>query len=119
VQTTESNVPVEPFADARDAILHAARGVAQRDGIKQLTLDKVAAEANVPTPIFFAQFPRKKDLLLWVAADSLAAVARSLTDIDWTDGDVESRHESRRRHSHTAAPRWHARTRRLIRRTRA
>ena len=87
MQTTESNVPLEPLADARDAILHAARDVVKRSGIKQLTLSRVAAEANVPTPVLLAQFPRKKDLLLWVAAESLASVARSLTEIDWTIAD--------------------------------
>jgi len=81
VQTFEPEMMSPDRGDARSAILNAARSVAQREGVENLTLAKVASEAALPRPVVFGQFVRKEDLLLCVAADSVAALARKMGGI--------------------------------------
>ena len=66
----------------RTAILNAARAVAAREGIENLTLSKVAAEAELPRPVVYAQFVRKEDLLLCVAADSVVRLAHKMGGVE-------------------------------------
>jgi TPR repeat protein/AcrR family transcriptional regulator len=81
VQTFEPEMMSPDRGDARSAILSAARVVAQREGVENLTLAKVASEAALPRPVVFGQFVRKEDLLLCVAADSVVALARKMGGI--------------------------------------
>jgi localization factor PodJL len=81
VQTFEPEMMSPDRGDARSAILNAARAVAQREGIENLTLAKVATEAALPRPVVFGQFVRKEDLLLCVAADSVVTLARKMGGI--------------------------------------
>lgn len=78
MQTFEPEMMSPERGDARSVILGAARTVAQRDGVENLTLSKVAAEASLPRPVVFGQFVRKDDLLLCVAADSVMTLARKM-----------------------------------------
>jgi localization factor PodJL len=81
VQTFEPEMMSPDRGDARSAILSAARAVAQREGVENLTLAKVASEAALPRPVVFGQFVRKEDLLLCVAADSVVTLARKMGGI--------------------------------------
>ena len=67
MQTSEPEPISHERDDARSAMLRAARTVAERDGIENFTLSKVAREADLPRPVVFGQFVRKEDLLLCVA----------------------------------------------------
>ena len=78
MQTFEPEMMSSERGDARSAILQAARIVAQRDGVENLTLSKVATEAELPRPVVYSQFVRKEDLLLCVAADSVVTLARRM-----------------------------------------
>jgi localization factor PodJL len=81
VQTFEPEMTSSDRGDARSAILSAARAVAQREGVENLTLAKVASEAALPRPVVFGQFVRKEDLLLCVAVDSVVTLARKMGGI--------------------------------------
>lgn len=81
MQTFEPEMTSSDRGDARSAILSAARAVAQREGVENLTLAKVASEAALPRPVVFGQFVRKEDLLLCVAADSVVTLARKMGGI--------------------------------------
>ena len=85
-QTSES----QPAPDAtRAAIVEAARAVAQRDGVENLTLGKVARQTGLRRSLVYRQFARKEDLLMSIVSDDLAALARSLQGIDWRkNGDA-------------------------------
>jgi len=78
VLTTEPEMSSEGRDEPRAQIIRAARAVVEREGVENLTLAKVAAEADLPSSVLFGQFVRKEDLLLCVAADSLAAMARAM-----------------------------------------
>lgn len=82
MQTIEPEMMSPERGDARAAILKAARALVERDGVENLTLGKVAAEASLPRPVVYGQFVRKEDLLLCVAADSLATLARQMGGIE-------------------------------------
>ena len=71
---------------ARVAILAAARAVAERDGVEDLTLSKVAIEAGLPRAAVYRQFTRKEDLLMSIVSDDLATLARTMKGIDWPEG---------------------------------
>ncbi|HTP75522.1 MAG TPA: TetR family transcriptional regulator [Rhizomicrobium sp.] len=88
MQTIEPEMMSHERSDARAAILKAARALAERDGVENLTLGKVAAEASLPRPVVFGQFVRKEDLLLCVAADSLATLARKMGGIEDVQQEV-------------------------------
>ncbi len=76
-------------ADTRATILGAARAVAERDGVENLTLGKVAAETGLQRSIVYRQFARKEDLLMSIVSEDLTALARGLGSIDWpAGGDV-------------------------------
>jgi TPR repeat protein len=65
-------------AATRAAILTAARHVAERDGILDLSLTSVAKEAGFAPTSVYAYFTSKNDLLLAVIADDLATMARAM-----------------------------------------
>lgn len=60
---------------ARSAMLEAARRLASRSGVADLTLVAVAEEAGFAPPTVYGQFRSKDELLLAVVADDLAAMA--------------------------------------------
>jgi AcrR family transcriptional regulator len=60
---------------ARSAMLEAARRLAARSGVADLTLVAVAEEAGFAPPTVYGQFRSKDELLLAVVADDLAAMA--------------------------------------------
>jgi len=82
VQTFEPEKMSPDRGGARTAILNAARVVAAREGVENLTLSKVAAEADLPRPVVYGQFVRKEDLLLCVAADSVVRLARKMGGVE-------------------------------------
>lgn len=64
----------------RTAILEAARKVGARDGARHLSLRAVAAEAGFAPAALYGYFRNKDELLLALAADDLALVARAMRD---------------------------------------
>jgi AcrR family transcriptional regulator len=63
---------------ARAAILDAARRVAGREGARNLSLRAAAAEAGFAPAALYGYFSNKDELLLALAADDLAAIARAM-----------------------------------------
>jgi AcrR family transcriptional regulator len=63
---------------ARGAILDAARRVAARDGARNLSLRGVAAEAGFAPAALYGYFAGKDELLLALASDDLAHIARAM-----------------------------------------
>ncbi|HEX4302447.1 MAG TPA: TetR family transcriptional regulator [Rhizomicrobium sp.] len=89
VQNKAANDGAQDRADTRATILGAARAVAEREGVENLTLGKVAAETGLQRSMVYRQFARKEDLLMSIVSEDLAALARNLTGIDWpTSGDT-------------------------------
>ncbi|HEY0301108.1 MAG TPA: TetR family transcriptional regulator, partial [Rhizomicrobium sp.] len=68
----------QAHAATRVSILDAARRVAARDG--DLSLRGVAAEAGFAPAALYGYFAGKDDLLLALAADDLALLARAMRD---------------------------------------
>ncbi len=64
----------------RAAILDAARRVGTRDGARLLSLRAVAAEAGFAPAALYGYFRNKDELLLALAADDLAGLARAMKD---------------------------------------
>jgi len=62
----------------RAAILDAARRVAGREGARNLSLRGAAAEAGFAPAGLYGYFGNKDELLLALAADDLAAIARAM-----------------------------------------
>jgi len=62
----------------RASILEAARRVAARDGARDLSLRGVAAEAGFAPAALYSYFSGKDELLLALAADDLAFLARAM-----------------------------------------
>jgi AcrR family transcriptional regulator len=62
----------------RISILAAARRVALRDGARHLSLRGVAAEAGFAPAALYGYFAGKNELLLALAADDLASLARTM-----------------------------------------
>lgn len=62
----------------RAAIINAARTVARRQGVLEMTLSTVASEARVAAGDVYAFFTSKNDLLQAVVADDLAALAKTM-----------------------------------------
>ncbi|MDE2182871.1 MAG: TetR family transcriptional regulator [Alphaproteobacteria bacterium] len=62
----------------RAAILDAARRVAAREGARDLSLRGVAAEAGFAPAALYSYFDGKDDLLLALAAEDLAQLARAM-----------------------------------------
>jgi len=73
----ESDTPSEE-GGARAAILGAARRVAAREGVVEMTLTSVAKEASVSAGNVYAFFTSKNDLLQAVVADDLAHLAKTM-----------------------------------------
>jgi len=65
-------------ARSREVILQAARTVAARDGARDFSLRSVAAQAGFAPAALYGYFANKDDLLLALAADDLAALARAM-----------------------------------------
>jgi localization factor PodJL len=68
-----------PDANAvRRLAVDATRRVIARDGAGKVTLDSVALEAGLPQGGLLSHFNNEQDLLMTVAADDLAALAKSM-----------------------------------------
>lgn len=65
-------------AATRTAILAAARRVAERDGVLDMSLTNVANEAGFAPTSVYAYFTSKNDLLLAVISDDLVTLARAM-----------------------------------------
>jgi TPR repeat protein/exonuclease VII small subunit len=87
-QAAADNPATEPNA-ARPAILAAARRVAERDGILELSLLSVAQEAGVAPGSVYACFSSKNDLLLSVIADDLGTLACAMREAFDTRPDID------------------------------
>ncbi|MEI9994842.1 MAG: TetR family transcriptional regulator [Rhizomicrobium sp.] len=70
----------QAHAATRGAILDAARRVAARDGARDLSLRGVAAEAGFAPAALYGYFAGKDDLLLALAAEDLAQLARAMRE---------------------------------------
>ena len=66
--------------ESRVAILDAARRVAARDGARDMSLRGVAAEAGFAPAALYGYFRSKDELLLALAADDLAQLARAMRE---------------------------------------
>jgi localization factor PodJL len=86
VQNNPASENGQERSAARAALLIAARAIAERDGVENVTLSKVASEAGVPRAAVYGQFARKEDLLMSIVSDDLAALARGMQGIDWPQG---------------------------------
>ena len=64
----------------RASILDAARRVADREGARNLSLRGAAAEAGYTPAALYGYFRNKDELLLALAADDLAGLARTLRE---------------------------------------
>lgn len=64
--------------ETRVAILDAARRVAAREGARNLSLRATAAEAGFAPAALYGYFRNKDELLLTLASDDLAAIARAM-----------------------------------------
>ncbi len=73
-------------AASRSAILEAARRVAARDGARDLSLRSVAAEAGFAPAALYGYFRGKDDLLMALAAEDLAGLARAMRDAGGLSG---------------------------------
>ena len=82
-QTSENR----PDAGAtRATIMDTARAVAEREGVENLTLGKVATQTGLQRSLVYRLFARKEDLLMSIVAEDLAALARRMHGIDWPQG---------------------------------
>ncbi|WP_203335744.1 TetR/AcrR family transcriptional regulator [Nocardioides limicola] len=54
--------PRDPLVDTR--ILHATRRLLERDGIEHLTMEAIAAEANVGKPAIYRRYANKDEIVL-------------------------------------------------------
>jgi len=70
----------QAHATARSGILDAARRVAQKNGARELSLRSVAAEAGFAPAALYGYFAGKDELLLALAADDLALLARAMRE---------------------------------------
>src|ERR1041385_2910404 len=75
----------------RSDILSAACRVAERDGARNLSLRSVAAESGFAPAALYVYFRSKGELLLALAADDLAALARFVREIRLGDGGDHAR----------------------------
>jgi AcrR family transcriptional regulator len=77
----------QAHAATRGAILEAARRVATRDGARDLSLRGVAAEAGFAPAALYGYFAGKDELLLALAAEDLAILARTMREAVAKDGE--------------------------------
>jgi AcrR family transcriptional regulator len=73
---------------SRASILEAARRVAAREGARNLSLRSVAAEAGFAPAALYGYFASKDELLLALAADDLAALARTMRGATGPNGQT-------------------------------
>jgi AcrR family transcriptional regulator len=78
-------------AATRSAILEAARRVAAREGARDLSLRGVAAEAGYAPAALYSYFANKDELLLALAAEDLAHLARAMRDAPGAKPGAEKR----------------------------
>lgn len=82
VATHEPDVSRVPqpmdVAKARQVAVAAARRVIARDGVARMTLDNVGNEAGLPVGALANHFDNEQELLMALAADDLAALAKSM-----------------------------------------
>jgi len=76
----------QAHASARSGILDAARRVAQKNGTRELSLRSVAAEAGFAPAALYGYFAGKDELLLALAADDLALLARAMREAAKSQG---------------------------------
>ncbi|MGD0143252.1 MAG: TetR family transcriptional regulator [Rhizomicrobium sp.] len=74
----------------RAAILEAARRLAVRDDASELTLARVADEADFSPNTVYAYFVNKNELMLAIVAEDLAALAREMRDVFPANEDVDA-----------------------------
>jgi TPR repeat protein len=86
-QTNPSNEGQRDRKAVRAAVVAAARAVAEREGVENVSLSKVAVEAGLQRAVVYQQFTRKEDLLMSIVSDDLATLARAMRDIDWAPND--------------------------------
>jgi AcrR family transcriptional regulator len=81
-QATEQKLQrrAQAHAAARAGILDAARRVAVRGDARDLSLRTVAAEAGFAPAALYGYFANKDELLLALAADDLAVLARTMRE---------------------------------------
>ena len=84
----------QAHAAARSGILDAARRVARRGGARDLSLRSVAAEAGFAPAALYGYFAGKDELLLALAADDLAVLARAMRE---AAAQLEDKGQARRR----------------------
>ncbi|HEY5238376.1 MAG TPA: TetR family transcriptional regulator, partial [Rhizomicrobium sp.] len=74
----------------RNAIIDAARRVAARDGMAEVSLSRVAAEADFAPGVVYGHFRSKNELLLSVVANDLTAMASEMRETGWPEDRAES-----------------------------
>jgi TPR repeat protein/AcrR family transcriptional regulator len=74
----------------RNAIIDAARRVAARDGMAEVSLSRVAAEADFAPGVVYGHFRSKNELLLSVVANDLTAMASEMRETGWPEDHAES-----------------------------
>jgi AcrR family transcriptional regulator len=77
-------------ASNRAAILDAARRIAAQQGAGSLSLRSVAAEAGYAPASVYEYFHNRAELVLALASDDLAALARDLRDRKQSEAPVKS-----------------------------
>jgi TPR repeat protein len=77
-QETQQSATSSDEGGVRAAILGAARRVAEREGVLEMTLTAVASEASVSATDIYAFFTSKNDMLQAVVADDLATLAKAM-----------------------------------------
>jgi TetR/AcrR family transcriptional regulator, tetracycline repressor protein len=82
---------------SREAVLGAARRIADDEGVDRLTMRRLAAELGVMPNALYTYFPDKEALLDALVDDLLAGIdAGDPTEGDWRDGLVRVMDSSRR-----------------------
>jgi AcrR family transcriptional regulator len=74
-------------SNTRASILDAARRVAVREGARNLSLRAAAAEAGFAPAALYGYFRNKDELLLALAADDLAGLARAMREAAQAGGN--------------------------------
>ena len=77
-------------ATNRATILDAARRVAARQGTGSLSLRSVAAEAGYAPASVYEYFHNRADLVIALACDDLASLARELRDSDQANSSIKT-----------------------------
>jgi localization factor PodJL len=72
--------------ETSDAVIAAARALAERQGIEAVNIARVADEAGLPRAQVMALFPRKEDILMSIVSGDLATLSRSLKDGELSQG---------------------------------